>query len=131
MLRSYLLLGLVIGIAGLAVTLLRAVRERRRQIGMMRAMGFPSSGVRRWFMTEATFVSVMGIATGVVLGLLTGWLVTSRTDAITVEPVPFSVSSVVVLTIVGIPFVASTLAAIIPALRASNLRPSEALRLAD
>ena len=49
LLRGYLLLGLVIGIAGLAVTLFRAVRERRRQIGMMRAMGLLSTGVRRWF----------------------------------------------------------------------------------
>jgi putative ABC transport system permease protein len=77
-LRGYLLLGLVIGMAGLAVSQFRAARERRRQIGMMRAMGLTISGVRRWFMTEATFVSLMGIVTGVGLGVLTGYLTTTR-----------------------------------------------------
>jgi len=131
LLRGYLLLGLVIGIAGLAVSLFRAVRERRRQIGMMRAMGLLSSGVRRWFMTEATFVSLMGIVTGVGLGLLTGYLTTTRSTAFDGEILPFGIPWGVLAFITIVPFVASALAAIIPARRASKLRPSEALRLAD
>lgn len=131
LLRGYLLLGLIIGIAGLAVTLFRAVRERRRQIGMMRAMGMPSGGIRRWFMTEATFISVMGIVVGIGLGILTGWLVTTQSDAVTNDPLPFSFPLVPALIICAIPFVASTVAAIVPAQRASKLLPSEALRLSD
>jgi len=131
LLRGYLLLGLVIGIAGLAVTLFRAVRERRRQIGMLRAMGLPAGGVRRWFMTEATFISVMGIVTGIGLGILTGWLVTTQSDAVSNDPLPFSFPLAPALVICAIPFVASTIAAIIPAQRAANLLPSEALRLSD
>jgi len=131
LLRGYLLLGLVIGIAGLAVSLFRAVRERRRQIGMMRAMGLLSTGVRRWFMTEATFVSVMGIVTGVGLGMLTGYLSTTRSSAFDGEVLPFGVPWAVLAFITIVPFAASALAAIIPARRASKLRPSEALRLAD
>jgi putative ABC transport system permease protein len=130
LLRGYLLLGLVIGIAGLAVSLFRAVRERRRQIGMMRAMGLLGSGVRRWFMTEATFISVMGIATGVGLGMLTGYLSVTRSTAFD-EELPFGVPWGVILFITIVPFAASALAAIIPARRAARLRPSEALRLAD
>lgn len=130
LLRGYLLLGLVIGIAGLAVTLFRAVRERRRQIGMMRAMGLLSSGVRRWFMTEATFISLMGIITGVGLGLLTGYLSVTRSTAFDDE-LPFGIPWAVIAFITIVPFGASALAAIIPARRAAKLRPSEALRLAD
>jgi len=130
LLRGYLLLGLVIGIAGLAVTLFRAVRERRRQIGMMRAMGFPSGGVRSWFMTEATFISVMGIITGIGLGVLTGYLSVSRSNAFD-EGLPFGVPWGVIGFITVLPLAASALAAIIPARSAAKLRPSEALRLAD
>ena len=130
LLRGYLLLGLVIGIAGLAVTLFRAVRERRRQIGMMRAMGLLSTGVRRWFMTEATFISLMGIITGVGLGMLTGFLSVTRSTAFD-EGLPFGVPWTVVAFITIVPFAASALAAIVPARRAAKLRPSEALRLAD
>ena len=131
LLQGYLLLGLVIGIAGLAVSLFRAVRERRRQIGMMRAMGLAHSGVRRWFLTEATFVSLMGILTGVTLGLVTGYLVSTRSDAFDGSELPFSVPWGTLAFIVAVPFVASALAAIVPARTASKLRPSEALRLAD
>ena len=130
LLRGYLLLGLVIGIAGLAVSLFRAVRERRRQIGMMRAMGLLGTGVRRWFMTEATFISVMGIATGVSLGLLTGYLSITRSTAFD-EGLPFGIPWAVIAFITIVPFVASAFAAVIPARRAARLRPSEALRLAD
>jgi len=130
LLRGYLLLGLVIGIAGLAVSLFRAVRERRRQIGMMRAMGLLTSGVRRWFMTEATFVSLMGIITGVGLGLLTGYLTTTRSTAFDGEVLPFGIPWGVLAFITIVPFAASALAAIVPARRASKLLPSEALRLA-
>ncbi|MFT4989481.1 MAG: putative ABC transport system permease protein [Acidimicrobiales bacterium] len=90
LLRGYLLLGLVIGVAGLAVRLFRAVRERRRQIEMMRAMGSMSSGVRRWFMTKATFVSLMDIVTGVGLGVLTGYLTTTRSTAFGGAVLPFA-----------------------------------------
>ena len=38
--QGYLAMGLIVGIAGTAVVMVRAVRERRRQIGTLRALGF-------------------------------------------------------------------------------------------
>ena len=52
LLEGFLSLGLLIGIAGLGVVMVRAVRERRREIGMLRAMGFPASVVRRAFLSR-------------------------------------------------------------------------------
>ncbi|MGI9596992.1 MAG: FtsX-like permease family protein, partial [Acidimicrobiales bacterium] len=49
MLQAYLSLGLLIGIAGLGVVLVRAVRERRRQFGVMRALGIAAPVIRRAF----------------------------------------------------------------------------------
>jgi len=93
-------------------------------------MGFPSGGVRSWFMTEATFISVMGIITGIGLGVLTGYLSVSRSNAFD-EGLPFGVPWGVIGFITVLPLAASALAAIIPARSAAKLRPSEALRLAD
>ena len=48
--QGYLALGLIVGIAGTAVVMVRAVRERRSQIGTLRALGFargPSGGASR------------------------------------------------------------------------------------
>ena len=81
LMQGYLGLGLLIGIAGLGVVMVRAVRERRRQIGMLRAMGFPAAVVRRAFLLEASFVAVQGIVIGIVLGLVTAWQVMTNSDA--------------------------------------------------
>ncbi len=44
LMRSYLALGLVVGVAGIGVIMVRAVRERRRQVGVLRALGLPGVG---------------------------------------------------------------------------------------
>ncbi|MGH9118288.1 MAG: ABC transporter permease [Acidimicrobiales bacterium] len=58
LMQGYLGLGLLIGIVGLGVVMIRAARERRRQVGMLRAMGFSAAVVRRAFLLEASFVAV-------------------------------------------------------------------------
>lgn len=131
LLRGYLLLGLVIGIGGLAVTMFRAVRERRRQIGMLRSMGLDVAGIRSWFLGEAAFVSIMGIACGIGLGVLSAYFVVTQSGAIDSNRLPFEMPWVPLAVIIAIPLAASTLASIIPARRAATLLPSQALRLAD
>ena len=97
LLEGYLSLGLLIGICGLGVVMVRAVRERRREIGMLRAMGFASTVVRRSFMVEASFIAVQGILIGGALGLVTGYSVVSRSSAFGGEPVPFTIPWVALL----------------------------------
>ncbi len=130
LLRGYLALGLVIGIAGLGVTLVRAVRERRREIGMLRSMGFPTGGVRSMFLTEAAFIGFLGIVSGAALGLLTARQLISGSDALD-EPLPFVFPTSALVLVVLLPLIGAVVAAIVPAIRAARLRPSEALRLAD
>ena len=132
LIQGYLALGLVIGIAGLGVVLVRAVRERRRQIGMLRAMGFTSSTVRRSFVLEAAFIAVQGIAIGVGLGLLTSWSVLSNSAAFGNQELPFEIPWASLLVVcVAAPLVASLLAAAGPAHAASRIRPAVALRVTD
>ncbi|MCZ7535423.1 MAG: hypothetical protein M5T61_05410 [Acidimicrobiia bacterium] len=60
LMRGYLALGLVVGIAGIGVVMVRAVRERRRQVGILRALGFEARAVRRAFVVEVAFVALEG-----------------------------------------------------------------------
>ena len=131
LLQGFLGLGLIIGIAGLGVVLVRAVRERRREIGMLRALGVPSGLVRRAFVAEASFIAVQGIMIGIGLGLITARQVIVGSEAFGGSDLTVTVSWVGIATILVVPLVASLLAAVGPAQRAAQIRPAEALRLAD
>ncbi len=81
MLQGYLGLGLLIGIAGLSVVLIRAVRERRRQIGMMRAIGISAAQVRAMFVVEALFIGAQGVVLAIGLGTLNSWQILTKSSA--------------------------------------------------
>lgn len=131
LLQGFLGLGLLVGIAGLGVVMIRAVRERRQEIGMLRAMGFPSRLVRTAFLTEAGLIATQGTAIGAVLGVLTARQVLSSSDAFGEADLAFSVPWVGLAVILIVPVLASLLAAVWPAARAAAVRPAVALRTAD
>jgi putative ABC transport system permease protein len=131
LLRGYLGLGLLIGIAGLGVVMVRAVRERRRQIGMLRAMGFSSRLVRRAFVLEAGFVALQGILIGVVLGVVTSYQLLVNSEAFGSQRIDFVWPWPSLAAIVVVPLVASLLATAAPAAQAARIRPAAALRIAD
>lgn len=131
LLRGYLGLGLVIGIAGLGVVMIRAVRERRREIGMLRAMGFSSAIVRRSFILEAAFISLQGIVLGVGLGMITSYNLLVNSDAFGGQKLDFSWPWAVLALIAAIPLFFSLLATAWPATQAARIKPAVALRIAD
>lgn len=129
--QGYLALGLLIGVAGLGVVMVRAVRERRRQIGMLRAMGFQASVVRRAFLLEAAFIALQGIVLGITLGLLTSWSVLTNSESFSQDGASFGIPVVTIVVLLIVPLVASLLGVLGPANSASKIRPAVALRIAD
>ena len=61
---------------GIGVIMVRAVRERRRQVGVLRALGFQAAAVRAAFVVESAFVAVEGVLIGTVLALVCAWSIT-------------------------------------------------------
>jgi putative ABC transport system permease protein len=131
LLRGFLGLGLLVGIAGLGVVMVRAVRERRHEIGMLRAMGFRTGIVRAAMLSEAGLIAVQGTVIGAVLGLVTTRQLLSGSDSFGDVPPPFVVPWVGLLVILGLPLVASLAATAWPASRAAAIKPAVALRAAD
>ncbi len=131
LLRGFLGLGLLVGIAGLGVVMVRAVRERRHEIGMLRAMGFRTGIVRAAMLSEAGLIAVQGTVIGAVLGLVTTRTLLSGSDSFGDVPPPFVVPWVGLLVILGLPLVASLAATAWPASRAAAIKPAVALRAAD
>jgi putative ABC transport system permease protein len=131
LMQGYLALGLLVGIAGLGVVMVRAVRERRRQIGMLRAMGFSRGVVRAAFLLEAGFVAVQGVVVGVVLALIVSYQLLSNSDAFGEARLDFDVPWLAIGILVAVSLAASLAATVAPANQASRIRPAVALRIAE
>lgn len=129
LMQGYLALGLVVGVAGLGVVMVRAVRERRREVGVLRSLGFDSRQVRRAFMAESSFVALEGILIGTMLAMVSTWrLLNSGAFG---EGLAFSIPWDQLVTVVLLAFLATLVATVSPAHQASQIKPAVALRIAD
>jgi putative ABC transport system permease protein len=129
LLRNYLSFGLVIGVAGLGVVMTRAVRERRREIAMLKAMGVTPKVILRAFLGEAAFIAVQGVAIGTTLALVTAYQVVVKSDAFSLAAPRFAVRVPELVVLALIPLVGSLLAAAIPVRQAARVPAAEALRV--
>jgi putative ABC transport system permease protein len=119
-----LALSVVVSLFGMVNTLVLAVFERTRELGMLRAIGMTRRQVRRMVRHESVITALIGAAIGVPLGIFLAALVTR---ALAEFDVRFSipVGQLIVLAILAV--VVGILAAILPARRAAKLNPLEAL----
>ena len=127
--QGYLAMGLIVGIAGTAVVMVRAVRERRRQIGTLRAIGFGSRSVGRSFAIETGFVAAEGTVIGSVLALVTLYDIVALSDSF--GQMSFSIPYVSLAVLLLGTVAASLLATVWPTISASRIRPAVALRMTD
>ena len=127
LLQGFMASGLLVGIAALSVISLRAVVERRQQIGVLRAIGYRRSMVLASFLMESSFVALLGILLGVGLGSLLSFnLVQSIGEDI--PGLKFAIPWGQIGLIVAIAYVFSLLTTFLPARQASRIYPAEALR---
>jgi putative ABC transport system permease protein len=126
-------LALAVASLGIINTLVMAILERRREIGVLKALGAADRDVRQLFFAEA---GVMGLAGGV-FGVLLGWVIGRAIQFATMiylkrqgvnPPNIWSVPWWLVLGAIGFAVVVSLASGIYPASRAARLDPVEALR---
>ena len=131
LMQGFLALGLLVGVVGLGVVMVRAVRERRRTIGVLRALGFRARTVARSFLFESALVAAEGIVLGSALGVLTTWLMYQRSAAFDGIRAGFPIVWGTIALLASATFVASLLATIGPARRAAGIKPAIAVRVAE
>jgi putative ABC transport system permease protein len=131
LMQGYLALGLLVGITGLGVIMVRAVRERRRTIAVLRALGFRASTLRWSFLAESTFIAVEGVVIGALLGVVTTWMLYENSPMFGSLDVSFPIAWGQIALTVGVTLVASMIATLAPARRAAKIRPAVALRIAN
>ena len=113
------LLGAAIGLMN---TMLVAVTERTKEIGLMKAVGGRQRNIRRQYLVESVLISLLGAGFGVLLGVLLGNLFSIFLGTSFVLPWIWVIVGVGMCTAVGL------LAGLYPALKAGRLNPIEALR---
>ncbi len=127
LLTGFMGLGLMVGVASLGVVSLRAVVERRQQIGVLRAIGYRRGMVQLTFIIESSFVVLLGIAIGVGLGTAISYLIVReiRED---IEAIRFTFPWIQISIIVAVAYLFSLVTTLLPARQAGGVYPAEALR---
>ena len=121
-LQIYVTFGLAIGAVGMGVISVRNVSERKREIGMMRAIGFPRAQVILSVLLELVVLGIIGLLIGIVNGLLVSVGFANMQGVALV--IPWEEIGLYLSLIVLIALGAGAL----PAIVASRIPPAEALR---
>jgi putative ABC transport system permease protein len=129
LIQGFMGLGLVVGVAALGVISARAVVERRQQIGVLRAIGFRQRMVEGTFLLESSFIALTAIVVGTILGLLLAAnIIRDQRQQPSWENLTLVIPWLDFAVIFAIVYVVALAATLAPALRASRIRPAEALR---
>ncbi len=126
-LRSFLYFGMVVGIAGIAILMFRALYERKRIIGMLKAIGYTKSHIFQSFFIETSFIVLLGILLGVVAGILTSQQFLTVLNFSELE-IPLSIPWGLLLSVCSIFYAVSLAVTFIPSYMAARIPPAEALR---
>jgi putative ABC transport system permease protein len=126
-------LALAVASIGIVNTLVMAILERRREIGIMKAIGASDTDVKKLFFAEAGVMGLFGGAAGVVLGWAIGQVINFGTNIYLKRQhfPPEQVWSVpwwLVAGAIGFAVIVSLLSGLYPAARAARLDPVQALR---
>lgn len=126
-------LALAVATLGIVNTLVMAILERRREIGVLKALGAADSDVQQLFFVEAGVMGLLGGVFGVTFGWLLGRAITFGTNVYLKRQSlnPIELSSVpwwLVITALAFAVLVSLGAGLYPASRAAKLNPVDALR---
>jgi len=113
-----LFLSVIIAIVGIIITLLLSVFERRREIGLLRAVGMTRSQVRTMVRWESVITSLFGAVTGVVLGILSGIVIVISLNDSGFSAFTLPIANTIII-LVGA-FIIGVIAAVFPAWRATR-----------
>jgi putative ABC transport system permease protein len=113
---------LLVGAVGVANIMLIGVLERRSEIGLRRSLGATKGHIRTQFLAEAILLSLLGGAVGVAAGTIATVIYAHLKHWTAVVPTTAWAGGLAAAILIG------AVAGLLPAIRAAQLSPTEALR---
>ena len=113
---------LIVGAVGVANIMMISVLERRSEIGLRRALGATKSQIRTQFLAESILLAVIGGIVGVLSGAAATVVYATSKDWAVVIPVQAAAAGLGSAILIG------AVAGLMPAIRASRMPPTVALR---
>jgi putative ABC transport system permease protein len=118
-------MSVVVALVGIVNTMNLAIFERRRELGMVRALGMTRQQVGRMIRVEAVLIGLLGTLIGMGAGILLSWVVVSSIDEIEIG-LSFNWARVGLIFAVGV--LVGVVASLLPARRATRLDMLDAMR---
>lgn len=115
-------ISLLVGGIGVMNIMLVSVTERTSEIGLKKAIGAKKRRIRQQFLTEAAVLTSLGGVAGVISGVGLAELISNMMDIPVAISIPAILVAVIFSTLIGVVF------GLLPAAKAANLNPIEALR---
>ena len=115
-------ISLVVGGIGIANVMMLTVKERIREIGVLKALGATVKDIREQYLLEASVLGVVSSIIGIVMGVLVSYLIGSLAGL----PSAITPQSIAIGLLFGV--LTTTIAGVYPANKAAKLDPIEALR---
>ena len=126
--NGLLLMSVIIALVGIVNTLSLSIYERRRELGLLRAVGMTDKRVQRMVRLESLIIAALGTVTGVALGLFMGWALIHAISRSSSADISLSLPLGRLALILGLGVALGVLAALIPARRSTRLDVLDAIQ---
>jgi putative ABC transport system permease protein len=122
------LISIIVGAIGIVNTMTTSVLERRKEIGIMKAIGAKNSDIFYQFFIESGMLGLVGGISGVLIGAGAGYVGTLEINSFIGSTMrPDLNFTLIILTLIG-SFIIGAVAGIAPAMKAARQNPVDALR---
>ena len=121
-------IAVIVGGIGIMNTMYTSVRERTKEIGILKAVGAKRSTITLIFLIESGLIGLVGGMGGMVFGLGLAKLIEAIGQVHPLFYIKASLSPSIIIFGMGFSFLIGCLSGFLPARNAANLKPVDALR---
>jgi len=121
-------IAVLVGAIGITNTMYTSVRDRTKEIGIMKAVGAKNTDVTKVFLIESGIIGLIGGIGGVVLGIGLAKLVELYLHINPIVPLEVIISPLLIFLVLAFSFLIGCASGFFPARRAAKLSPVDALR---